>query len=765
MLRRCGWLAVASALLPAAAAAQQRLPTPRAGFVYPAGGQQGTTMQVIVGGQNLNGAARAFVSGAGVQVRVVEVSLPVLGQRLTMLRDTAQALTREMQQRGLPDPAMRQRIMAIRDTIAESVQRQQSPALAHRVTLEVTISANAAPGQRWLRVQTPVGLTNPMVFCVGELPEVTESADKATRADAEMRVAVPAIVNGRLIPGDVGRRAAPIRQSAGQYRPGDADRYRFAAKRGQKLVAALSARALNPYLGDAVPGWFQGVLTLYDSAGRELASVDDWRFDPDPMLPFEVPADGDYVLEVKDALYRGRDDFVYRLAIGELPVITDVFPLGARAGARAEFTFTGWNLPTTRGVFEATQSTPGMHRIALSAGGRSTNVKSVLFDGFPSGRPEAAAGRTARVAALPVAFDGRIAQPGERAVFTFNGTMGDTLVAAVLARRLGSPMDAVIEVLDPSGRRIARNDDFEDRAHGLVTHHADSYLMTPLPATGTYTVRVADIQGKGGPAYAYRLQLGRPRPDFELRMSPSSINVSAGGAVPITVTAIRHDGFSGDIQLTLASAPSGVTVSGGLIPAGQDKVRMTISAPPVAATGGALQNTLLDPAPVALQGEALINGTTVVRPAVAAEDMMQAFAYHHLVPTDGGWMSVLGRGAVREFTRVVTALPLRLRPGVATRVRVEVPVAFRFFTDVRAALNEAPDGITITDVTHGGGSLSFSVLADAAKVKQGLRGTLIVEVSGERPNANLDPNAPKVPAAQRRVIMQTLPAMPFAIVP
>ena len=40
------------------------------------------------------------------------------------------------------------------------------------------------------------------------------------------------------------------------------------------------------------------------------------------------------MIEIKDAIYRGRPDFVYRITLGELPYITGVFPLGAPAGAR-----------------------------------------------------------------------------------------------------------------------------------------------------------------------------------------------------------------------------------------------------------------------------------------------------------------------------------------------------------------------------------------------------------------------------------------------
>ena len=87
-----------------------------------------------------------------------------------------------------------------------------------------------------------------------------------------------------------------------------------------------------PYLADAVPGWFQAALTLYDAQGNELAYDDDYRFHPDPVLHYVVPNDGEYTIEIRDSLYRGREDFVYRIAIGELPFVTGIFPVGRPDG-------------------------------------------------------------------------------------------------------------------------------------------------------------------------------------------------------------------------------------------------------------------------------------------------------------------------------------------------------------------------------------------------------------------------------------------------
>ena len=76
-------------------------------------------------------------------------------------------------------------------------------------------------------------------------------------------------------------------------------------------------------------------MVLSDANGKEVAYDDDYRFKPDPMIFYEVPKDGEYVLGDLRRLYRGREDFVYRITAGELPFVTSIFPLGGRAGDRS----------------------------------------------------------------------------------------------------------------------------------------------------------------------------------------------------------------------------------------------------------------------------------------------------------------------------------------------------------------------------------------------------------------------------------------------
>jgi hypothetical protein len=741
----------ATAALAAAAAlfAQQQQNVPHAGYVYPAGGQQGTAVRVVVGGQFLDGVTSAMISGSGVGAGVVDIDKPLNGQALTDLRDKMQ----EMQKQPAT-PALQAEMLALREKIGDSMRRNQSPVLSERVTLEITIAPGAELGARQLRLNTALGLTSPLVFVVGQLPEFRERDVKNNPADMELPITMPATVNGRLIPGDIDQVKFPARVPP-QYMPGDVDRYRFTARKGQHLVCVASARDLMPYLADAVPGWFQATLALYDANGRELAYDDDYRFHPDPVLHVEIPADGEYVLEIKDAIYRGREDFVYRISIGELPFLTSLFPLGGRAGASTRIEAVGWNLPASTMVFDARSKPAGVYAMGLPTDELMSNQLPFAVDTLPEifeKEPNNTA-KTAQGVTLPVIVNGRIQQPGDWDVFSFKGRAGEAIVAEVTARRLESPLDSVLELTDAAGKRLALNDDTEDKGAGLETHHADSFIMATLPATATYFVRIGDIQHKGGVEYAYRLRLSAPRPDFELRISPSGLNTTRAGTIPVTVTAVRRDGFAGDIALALAGAPAGFSLSGALVPAGQDRVRMTLTAPPVATTA--------TPAPMSLhvEGRAAIDGKTIVRQAIPADDMEQAFMYHHLVVADDLRVLVAGRGGTAVASRIVSPGPARIPTGGSVTVRVSMPPAYATFANIQFELTDPPEGLTVRDGAVVQTSGTFVLAADAAKIKAGLRGNLIVTVSGERVPAA---NAPS--QVRRRVVIGTLPAIAFEIV-
>jgi hypothetical protein len=737
----------------ATALAQPRQP-PHIGFVYPAGAQQGTTVTLSIGGQNLLGATAVYFDGAGIDAKVTGYDRPMTQKEINDLREKVQQLQdkRVASRAGGKDAPTftvedEKTIVELRQKLANRPNRPANPAIAETTTVQLTLAADAGPGIHELRLRGPNGLSNPLAFIIGQLPEFTEPVVTATMntvprvnrdteprttarpKPADLAITLPTIVNGQILPGEV-------------------DRYRFAAKKGQRLTLVTNARSLIPYLADAVPGWFQATLALYDDKGRELAYDDDFRFSPDPVLSVVVPADGDYVVEIKDAIYRGREDFVYRIAIGELPFVTGIFPLGCPATKVTTFELRGWNLPAATATLDTSDKAAGVLLISVPSNGYLSNSVRFALDALPEStetEPNDGAA-AAQSLALPMIVNGRIDRPGDQDVYRFDGHAGEQIVAEVVARRLNSPLDSTLTLTDAGGHTLAFNDDNDDKGAGLLTHQADSRISFKLPADGVYYVRIADAQHQGGPDFGYRLRVGAPRPDFELRTVPSTINARAGTAVPITVYALRHDGFSGEIQLALRNPPAGCFLSGARIPAGQDKVTLTLTMP---ATG---RDDLLD---LTMVGLATIGGQRVGHVAVPSEDMMQAFAYHHLVPMHELKLCVTGRGPA---FRPIGRLPLQIPIGGTARLQIGTPAA-RFTGDVRLEWAEPVDGVTFK-VTPGvrDDLIDVTFTADPAKAKSGLHGNLILNAFGERTN----PKAKN--AARQRSPLGTVQAIPFELV-
>jgi hypothetical protein len=110
----------------------------------------------------------------------------------------------------------------------------------------------------------------------------------------------------------------------GQVFPGSTDRFRLRLAAGRPYAFRVVARELQPYIGDAVPGFFNAALELKDAAGNVVATADDEaRFRPDPALSFTPAEEGDYWLEIHDVLYRGRADFVYQVTVDAEPLAAD----------------------------------------------------------------------------------------------------------------------------------------------------------------------------------------------------------------------------------------------------------------------------------------------------------------------------------------------------------------------------------------------------------------------------------------------------------
>ncbi len=638
--------AIAALLLAPGAFAQGR---PYIGYAYPAGGQRATTFQIKLGGQGLDDVIAVNVSGADVTSRIIRYQRKIGPQEIQLLNEQLRQLKRAAPaaasttapKTALDDAAMMTAMTAeismakadktasARDLIAKLEQRTrewvQVPACASIssiVVAEITIAPEAAIGVRELRLVTPRGASNPLVFHIGQLAEYSQApmitasiqilgkewlALRKIAADPlEERIDLPCTVNGQISSGEVAR-------------------YRFTAAKGQRLVISTRARQLIPYIADAVPGWFQPVLFVTDAQGKELAFADDYRFQPDPTILFEVPHDGDFIFAIHDSIYRGREDFIYRITVGELPFVTSVFPLGATAGAALPPNVDGWNIADADVSVPPANAKPGLHSVAAHRLGYASNRVPFALDRLPDAneREPNSTATAAQPITLPIILNGRIDRPDDTDVFQFTGKARETVVVEVQARRLESPLDSVIKLTDAAGKLIAFNDDREDVAAGVNTHHADSMLTAKLPADGTYFIAIGDTARKGGAEYGYRLRVSAPQPDFELRVVPSSVSLPVNSTTAVTVYAVRKEGFTGPIKIALKNPPPGFSAANFTLAANQTTARFNFKA-------GAKPTP--EPIALAITGSAKIADQEIVREAVPTEDRMQAFLWRHLVP-------------------------------------------------------------------------------------------------------------------------------------
>ncbi|MDR3108768.1 MAG: PPC domain-containing protein [Planctomycetaceae bacterium] len=793
-------------ILTSVAIAQQR--EPLIGYAYPAGGQRGTTFDVLVGGRQIARAGSVMFSGGGVHAEVIANygqmypndadNRAVLNQVLNdawkryqgsdddssnsnnsnksnsnqnaavksdmpssepdkPVITPEQLVKRYPYLADLSEPTRDSMQVAIYEYFFPRPDRKPKETLAQGVLLRVTIDDNAAIGERELRLNTPQGIAPPIRFFVSDTREVCELEPN----DVQFPPDAIAFLE-RSIPQNWGRRLAALVRSRldeqakqassdnsssntadkfyclpplelpvvanGQIKGGDVDRFTFHASKGRKVIISMQARELVPFLADAVPGWFQGMITLYGVNGKQLATAASYKFEPDPLITFDVPEDGIYTIEVRDTLFRGRDDFVYRLSIGEFALVNSMFPLGGRVGEPLTADVKGYNLPSAVTTLDTnTNSHTTIRKLTkLNDVNLLRPIRyevSDLPEMLEPQRDTAARSEPVALKNLPIIINGRILKRDEVDTYSFKGNKGERIVLDVTARKLGSPLDAVIEVVDSNGKVIAKNDDRAGSTGpniGLETHHADPYLMFTLPDDREYVVRLYDALQHYGDEYAYRLRVSPPRPDYAIYCEPSVINFY-GATQPITFTVARQDGFDGTVVVR-TDKNSPFVIYGGEIPQGVDKITSTITAT------GRFDNK---PTDIKLLATGWVENKPLNHQVVPAQDYEQAFIYHHLVTSESLIVS-LRRGDSSIFRALKTDKEVVLKQNGDAVLNVTIDKTYKQFRPekgeqkVRFALQNQPAGITLTaaEPTENGWQLKIN----CAETKQNY-GNIIINVA------------------------------------
>jgi hypothetical protein len=107
-------------------------------------------------------------------------------------------------------------------------------------------------------------------------------------------------------------------------------------------------------------------------------------------------------------------------------------------------------------------------------------------------------------------------------------------------------------------------------------------------------------------------------------------------------------------------------LKGDRVPAKQDKAEVTLTVPPTPPA---------EPLSLTVEGRATVGGQQIVRPAVPAEDMMQAFAYRHLVAAKDLKVAVIKRGGAPPSAKALGSEPVKVLAGGASQPPVGMSVS------------------------------------------------------------------------------------------
>jgi hypothetical protein len=412
-------------------------------------------------------------------------------------------------------------------------------------TFLVEPAGDLAVGAYPIRVETPDGISNIQLLAVGTFPEYLEDESRPgalansndTIETAQPLPTAPLTLNGAL--------EGPER-----------DVFRIQAKSGEKQVFEVEARRL----GSAI----DPVLEILDASGKTLARSEDAPLlGLDARVAVTFPRDGYFYVVVHDSRYSMQMANFYRLKVGSYPYPQEIFPLGGRRG-------------------EVLEASLGVQKITVDLRKVDKNTRQVFVNlpdsavlpiPFAVGDDPEITAPVADSIALPMTINGRLSKPGQVDRYKVRVSPGEPLAFRIQARELGtSKLMAVITVFDEKGKILARSGDepLADDVYNVNQSRTagDPMLRVKAPeGSSNVVVTVEDLALRGGPNYAYRLNVQSVAQDFRVMLNTAYVNVPAGGSAMLPVT-VQRQGYDGEVQLRVSNVPPGLRVEGGYVVAG-----------------------------------------------------------------------------------------------------------------------------------------------------------------------------------------------------
>ncbi|HEV3303691.1 MAG TPA: PPC domain-containing protein [Planctomycetaceae bacterium] len=539
---------------------------------------------------------------------------------------------------------------------------------AGAVKATIKVAKDCRLGEHVAHVRTATGLTEYRTFYVGPFPEIKE---KEPNSDFKSPQPIPmnVTVNGVIDTEDV-------------------DYFVVEAKKGQRISVEIEGMRLGVTM-------FDPYIAILDSKRFELITADDSPLlKQDALASIVAPADGKYIIQVRESSYGGDGNCHYRLHVGNFPRPIAVYPAGGKLGEETEVRFLGD--PTgdiVRKVKLPSKAVPDFGLVPEDATGtapseipfRLSQVGNVLEKEPNDSMKEATP------AELPKALNGILQKPGDVDFFRFKAKKGETYEVECFGRRIRSAIDAVMYLYNSAGQALLANDD---------SRGPDPYFRFTAPADGEYFLSVTDHLKRGGPGFVYRVEFLPVEPKVTTGLPQvarysqfrQQIYVARGNRFGAVISAGREN-FGGELLLDPQNMPAGIKMIADPMPANASTMPVVFEAAKDAPLSGKLVDLRakhIDPKQkisggffnhaefvIAAPGQSLFSWCDVDRVAVAVlEELPYTLEIvEPKVPLVQSGLMYLKIRAHRKpgFTEPINVQVPFLPPGVGGNPSVDIP--------------------------------------------------------------------------------------------
>jgi len=479
MICRCSILGITLAVIPLISAESRKsAPEPKISSIYPMTATAGRSFHAVIRGTALAGAQSVIFTDTGFRGRVLGC-----------------APEQAEEARGKP---------------------------ADLAQVELSIPAEAKPGDHAFRLITPAGLTNELVI---------RSTNEHILAESDATGPLqqfPLTINGRLA------------------KRGESDSYWLELSAAQKLTFEVvsGSPAFDPSIAIYEPSgsWFDAKRL------NRIAFNDEPLHFPglasNPRLTYVFAKGGKYCLRVNAFTGQGGPDFVYELRItpAETPAPT-LHPKRKETWEERQF---------TRVV-----SAEWMRDIAKRSGAKVDPKVPEIYTAV------SADSREIPIMSAPGIIQGTIRKPAEVDRIKLRVDKPQDLAFEIETPSATMPrFNPIIRILEPSGSEVVTDVHTKLNNNGLyMMKMIQAKTTVSLNNPGEYILEIRDITTDcSGDDFTYRV-LVRPQIPHVGRMliAEDTLNLRAGTTKSLTVMVEREENFESPITFDVEGLPGGVT--------------------------------------------------------------------------------------------------------------------------------------------------------------------------------------------------------------